>query len=353
MNERPLLGAVREARDLTQAELAFMTRSKFADTGLSQGVISKVEMGSVSLDDRRADVLAAVLDTPRELFQAPRPDPRILHNLQVSLPARAKRVVCADLEVARVHLDLMPGDGDTQRVPATWPLISMSIPEQASWVRRQLSIPDGPIASMVDLVESTGIRCVSRDLRQLKVAALGSWRHRPVLFLDAHSDDFEVRFAIAHELAHAAMHSKSGMIVDEAAADEFAYNFLLPAEPVRTELLEAGPPRALRVHLSEILRLEARWGVDAARLVHRAKQLSVMSANRHRALISELKATEDDRRKRRTDRERPGALVDAVTERTHADADQNLDDIAHAMLLTKDQLRTRYLAGSRVARRQA
>lgn len=327
----PLLSSVRLSRGQTQASLAALTRASFGARGLSQAVISKLEDGLIPLDDARAEVLAAVLEVPRELLDSPQSDPLLLHSFQSSLPAGQRRLLLAHAELARVHLTRLPLRG--MGAPHSG-ITSHTIPKHASWLRAHWNVGHGPIPSMVDLVEAHGIACLSRDLGSVKATAVGSWRRGSIMFLDGMADDFQVRFAMAHELGHAVM-QRSPDKSTEAAADEFASHFLLPAEEVLDDL--SG------VDLEKLIALERKWRVSAVRLAHRAKQLGAVSPTRHRTLIATLKSQRGGR-PRRSDRERPKKVSAAVLSRVRDG--ESYTDVARSMLLDEAELRTGYLAGS-------
>lgn len=61
---RVMLGTVRVARGMTQAEMA-------KASGVSQAVLSKAESGLVSLDESRLAALAVVLGAPTSLLTLP------------------------------------------------------------------------------------------------------------------------------------------------------------------------------------------------------------------------------------------------------------------------------------------
>lgn len=330
---RPLLGAVRVTKHLTQTSLALLTHEASGTRGLSQGAISKLEDGALPLDDARAESLAQVLDVPAELLRAPRGDAMVLHHFPSSLPAAATSLVRAQLELAGAHLErIRTSDmgGLTPRLHSS----VYTVAEAASWLRARWAVPPGPIESVVNLVEHHGVICVRRDLEFVKTGAVGSWKRDPLLFLDRTIDNLAIRFSIAHELGHAVLHKEPNRLA-EKDADEFAYHFLLPAEMIEQPLWNADASR--------LLDLQAEWGVSALRLAHRAKQVGAISDTRHRKLVAILNSTDFDVPRRSWD-ERPKAISAEVIRRTRDTG--SLTRVADTMLLTPDRLRTNFLAGS-------
>jgi hypothetical protein len=131
---RPLLGAVRVTKHLTQTSLAVLTHEASGTRGLSQGVISKLEDGALPLDGARAELLANVLAVPAELLRAPRVDAKVLHHFPSSLPAAATSLVHALFDLARAHLERLR----TPEMGGVTPRLHSSVytvAEAASWLR--------------------------------------------------------------------------------------------------------------------------------------------------------------------------------------------------------------------------
>lgn len=111
-------------------------------------------------------------------------------------------------------------------------------------------------------------------------------RRRPAAFLiNAHAPADRFRFSLAHELGHVILHREPGVTAtQERQADEFASEFLLPADTIRTELKQG------RLTLPRLLELKHRWGVSMAALLRRASTLGVVSDWQYRNLMVELSA---------------------------------------------------------------
>lgn len=332
-----LLEAARVSHGLSQSELAARTKAVAGTDGVSQGVISKIENGSFPLTDDRAAVLATALGESADLLLTRSLGPGILHRFPTTVSAKATRTLEAQMQLARARLHLLaPRTDRIGRVPRG-DYFGSDGTLQARHLRERWVQSNEPIGSMVRLVEDHGIPCLRRDLRAVNVAAVGGWKFREtraVLLIDHAADDLEVRFAIAHELGHAAMHRAPDK-AHEAAATAYAYELLLPEAALRGQLRGADP--------SALIDLETEWGVSATRLAHRALQLGVVSRPHHKRLLAILNSTPFER-PRRKHTEAPEMVATEV--RNRISRGQTRGAIAAAMLLQEDRLRPDYLAGS-------
>jgi len=143
----------------------------------------------------------------------------------------------------------------------------------ANKVRERWSIPPGPIDDLVRTLERHGIVttrfCVGMDdVDAFSVA----FPVRPIIALGADKGYRDrSRFDAAHELGHLVMHSAGqiGSKAIESEADQFAAEFLMPEDDIRSEL-------PVRADWPVLIRLKAKWHVSIASLIVRAKTLQVM-----------------------------------------------------------------------------
>jgi Zn-dependent peptidase ImmA (M78 family) len=95
---------------------------------------------------------------------------------------------------------------------------------------------------------------------------------RPVVVLAADKKDrARSRFDAAHELGHLVMHLHAvGSVKQvEDQAHEFASEFLMPAEEIRSQL-------PVRLDWDRLVKLKFRWGVSIKALLMRTRSLGVM-----------------------------------------------------------------------------
>lgn len=111
-------------------------------------------------------------------------------------------------------------------------------PEQAAEaLRRKWHLDEGPNTSIVQLLESKGVRVHSLPADAVEADAFSLWhRDRPFLLLNTSKQAGELRLDAAHELAHLVLHRHKTPIGRKAqqVAAEFAAAFLMPATFLRT-----------------------------------------------------------------------------------------------------------------------
>lgn len=278
---RVMLGTVRVARGLTQAALSKLS-------GVSQALLSKAEMGLVTLDEDRLDMLAGVLDVPVSLLTVPVDEgavPYVFHRKRSTLPLSAANRLRAELELLHVQVaGVVAGGASVGLIRRPLPADGSDTPEEvAREVRAALGVDDGPIADLVGVLEAAGVVVVMRGLGSERIDAMVSWpeAQRPVVLLGDHIPADRQRFSVAHELAHAVMHQVPTES-QEAEADRFAAEFLMPARDILPDL-SAGP-----VSVPMLARLKEKWRVSIAALLRRAWDLDVISDGRYRQLNIEL-----------------------------------------------------------------
>jgi len=269
---------VRVARGLTQAQLA-------KRAGLSQAVLSKVETGTVDLDDDRLAAIAANLAVPTARLTTSEPTGGVLsacafHRKRNSLPVSDANRIRANLDLRRMQVEaLLPmseGDVGIERTPPSdddW-----DNPETiALEVREAMGLGNGPIPDLVSSVERTGAVVIVADLGAARIDAIGSWPtgHRPVFMLNASTPADRRRFTLAHELGHAVMHQlPTGD--QESEADRFASELLMPSNSIRDELA--------KLDLPKLVTLKPRWGVSMAALIRKAKDVGSISDHEYKQL---------------------------------------------------------------------
>lgn len=149
-----------------------------------------------------------------------------------------------------------------------------TIEQTALEVRRLWHVPEGPIASMVRLLEANGILVTRCRVECQEVSAFSRYsRKGPVVVIDADQEGLDrVRFNAAHELGHLVLHSdvEPANRILERQADQFAASFLMPKHLIRDHL-------PARLNWSKFAELKQTWGVSVASLLYRARELGRIS----------------------------------------------------------------------------
>jgi len=287
-----MLALTRESRGMTQAEVA-AAMSEVAGEAVSQAYVSKGEAGRLVVSGERLDVYAAAVRYPVEVLCSD-PDVHgvgvglVYHRKKASLGAKALRRVHAELMFTRMQLRALLGaKGNGKHLFRRVVLGQLETPaDLARSVRTEWKLARGPISGVVASVEAAGGLVVARDLDADGLDAVTQWTGKePPLFLaDVKAPTDRFRFSLAHEIGHAYLHGDVGGGPNiEREADEFAAEFLLPAEEIRDSFTDP-------VDLGLLLELKLRWGVSMAALARRALTLDVVSEWRYRQIMVEMSA---------------------------------------------------------------
>jgi Zn-dependent peptidase ImmA (M78 family) len=301
-----------------------------------QGAISDLETGRTAATPERIRPLAEALGVDPAFAATPAVPVRILRRLQSSLPATTVARLRADLALAHYRVERLLGPADPLAFPHFHDVHAF---DAARALRRKWSVPAGPVANMVHLVESHGIVCLRRDISAVRTGVVGSWPEdaHPVVFL-GNMTTREVRVDLARELGHAVLrHTPSKQA--EIEASDFALEFLLPHEDVRDELNDLTRDR--------LLVLERGWALPPEFIARRALASRRITATRHRALVADARREGSPNGPARS--ESP-TLLRAAVDRRLADGEGRAQ-IAADLHLTVPELREQILAGSAGLRR--
>lgn len=290
-----LLVAAREALGWTQKQLAEeLTRLSKADPEISQGYVSRVEKGSLSVVGDRLELFSAALEVTPDFLAGDGKlwslgDGCVYHRNRKSTKASTLRKLHAQVNLLRLFLRrLAAGSTVTLR---EFTLVPMQVggldsPEDAARaLRRDLELPDGPIESVTEVAERIGALVVPMSLggREVDATSLHPPGEPPVFVINTDAPADRQRFTQAHELGHIACAPALDLDAEEMA-QAFASEFLAPATQVRSDL-QASPITPAR-----LLQLKTRWRISAAALLRRALDLGVITDSRYRTLNTQMSA---------------------------------------------------------------
>jgi Zn-dependent peptidase ImmA (M78 family)/transcriptional regulator with XRE-family HTH domain len=262
-------------------------------TGIPTARLSRIEsgyQGSVPAQD--LERLARALDRPIQFFyQVDRVHVGgacFRYRKQKTLGLRfvqqlEAEVGCLALSVGRLlrQVDIQPetefahidvGDDGDVSTPA----------EAARWLRHSWGLPHGPVASVVRSIENAGGLVLLSALGTPRVDGLSQWSppRAPLFVVRSGMPTDRLRFTLAHEIGHVLMHYRPSKGDMEDEADEFATEFLMPAEDISADLQA--------FDLATAARLKIRWRVSMSALIRRAHQLKFISGDRYRNLMIEM-----------------------------------------------------------------
>ncbi|SYX86920.1 helix-turn-helix domain-containing protein [Paenibacillus alvei] len=166
------------------------------------------------------------------------------------------------------------------------------IEELAIVMRNYWKLGDKPINNLVNVLESNGIILASVELGEIKVDAFCQPRaERSFVILGEDKKSAARRhFDAAHELGHLLMHldihnqenlSKEEFKIMEQQANHFASAFLLPEDAFSSMV-------SSDTTLDGYKELKKYWRVSIAAMIHRAKDLGLISLSRYTSLQKQI-----------------------------------------------------------------
>lgn len=267
----------------------FSLRDLAARVEISHTLLSQFEKGAKTPDSGILVRLARALGVRTEYFL--RPADYSLAGLEFrkrsKLKAREEKRIRAevlDQVERRLELEeLFPALAQAFEAPAGLPAEvpdHQAVEQVAGLVRDAWELGRGPIADVVDTLESHGFRVVMVDVDPearfdgLTAEAGG----HPVVVVGRGWPGDRQRFTLAHELGHRVLAGRlGGDLAEERACNRFAGAFLAPQEAVYDAL---GRQRTW-LEPQELALLKEEYGLSMLGWVVRARQLGILSASRY------------------------------------------------------------------------
>jgi Zn-dependent peptidase ImmA (M78 family)/DNA-binding XRE family transcriptional regulator len=157
----------------------------------------------------------------------------------------------------------------------------------AATLRRVWRIPPGPIANLTHFIEAAGAIVLRVDFGHPKVEAAYAHPRREakrwILMNTFMSDWARSRLTTAHELGHAMLHHWDAFNVPnerdrEAQAYRFALALMVPAEDFILDIAHTSR------RWDDFLHLRHKWGISAAALSRRARDLGFLEPAEYKSL---------------------------------------------------------------------
>jgi Zn-dependent peptidase ImmA (M78 family)/DNA-binding XRE family transcriptional regulator len=159
--------------------------------------------------------------------------------------------------------------------------------DAAAALRRVWRIPSGPIDDLTTFIEASGTLVLRVDFGHPKVEAAYAHPRREArrwILMNTYATDWaRQRLTVAHELGHAVLHHWDAFNVpDEAQREKEAYRFALALMvPAKDFILDIAHTAR---RWEDFLRLRPKWGISAAALARRARDLDLLDAASYRSL---------------------------------------------------------------------
>jgi Zn-dependent peptidase ImmA (M78 family)/DNA-binding XRE family transcriptional regulator len=276
----------REARGLTQSALA-------KRIGIAQAAVSKVENGVQPASDAILAGYVRELNFPITFFEQSidlRSLPTHFWRKKARVTAAQGRSVAARLNIMRMQLRalLRSTDVPENRVPTLDRRAFRGTPADAARaIRAKWMVARGPIPNMVRLLEDHGVVIVPCDFGTDDIDGMSVFDPAdglpPVILVNPRSPGDRLRWSLAHELGHLALHTDPNYIPNDATedeADEYAGEFAMPAADIR--------PHFRTVSLEQLATLKLTWKMSIGSLLMRARSLDAITEWRSTSLWKEL-----------------------------------------------------------------
>jgi len=287
------LREIRLAKGYTLAELA-----SAMDGQLTKQALSKYETGQSQPRPTTLIALARALGVKAaDLIAEPDYEIKCLqYRTRAPLRPRSEERVEATLRYnleRRLRLEDRLGSGRRPKLPrnCTHVVELADAEDVATRVREEWGLGSGAIPNLTEVFERQsihifevpgeddfdGLAAIARDTEgELRAVGIAE---------NPDTDGDRQRFNLAHEIGHVIL-DLDAEIDEEAAVSRFAGAFLVPAELVLDELGN----RRTDVSLEELLLLKPLWGVSAQCILHRLRDLDVISQTHYEWWWRELSA---------------------------------------------------------------
>lgn len=259
----------------------------------TSSAVSQFEKGHARPKAETVIRMALALGVPPEFFSA-EPLPMIpleeCHfRSQRGATKKERRRVLAFGSVLRQVSDYLHGlvNFPSEQLTALRPALEAApdMDAKATAVRDAWELGQGPVSSMVGLLETKGVLPVEVPGHSQKLDAFSVWvQGKPMVFLTIEKGSASRRrWDAAHELAHLLLHKgfEAGDVDREKEAHAFAGAFLLPRMPFLSECPS-------RLDWNRLRALKRRWGVSLAAIVRRAYDLGIYSEATYRRAYTML-----------------------------------------------------------------
>jgi len=276
-----MITLARESRGYSQRELSQLLK-------VSQGKLSKVEQGTLSVSDDMLEKMENFLNYPKKFFYEPEniyPPITPFHRKRKRLSKKAQNFIEAKANIYRIHISKMQQSAELDQDIIFCDLDDYGgQPENiANVLRRYWKLPKGPIDNLTNVVEQAGIVVIFFDFQTnlLDGFTFVTPKSFPIIFLNSKFPGDRLRFTLAHELGHIVMHHVP-TITAEDEANRFASEFLMPSEEIK--------PQLKRLTLAKLANLKPYWKVSMAALLVKAgkKGLNLLTYNQERYLWRQM-----------------------------------------------------------------
>ncbi len=330
----------REARGFSQKELA-------DSLDVTQGRISKIEMGLLPVPDDLLETLSRILDYPTHFFFQEGSLvgvglAEIFHRKRQDVPKKILSKVYAQIDIRYRHIEALLR---AVEIPCNVPRLDIDeygghAEEIARILRERWHLPRKPIQDLTKTVEDAGIVVIPVDFETPRIDAISRWIPGlpPLFFVNKDIPKDRYRWSLTHELGHVVMHTLPNADM-EKQANQFAAEFLMPEREIRADLTN--------LDLAKLTILKRYWKVSMAAILHRAGDLKAITTNQARYLWAQMARAgykTHEPIELETGGELP-SLLDELIEIYRKDLGYSIADLQEVIPLNEEELWSMYLQG--------
>jgi len=278
-----MITLAREFQGLTQKELS-------QRIGITQGAISKIELGLLPANEDVLSNLSSELGFPEDFFtrEGGLYEPNLYYRKRFKTSKKILAKAKAEMNLMRLSIQqlLKCFEFDTPPIPY-FDVERDGSPEIiANKLREFWQIPKGPIIDLVELIESKGIIIIYSNFESDDINGSGMFTmdRVPIIYVNGNVPMDRIRFTICHELFHIIAHVNSSVdeIRDvEKEANQFASEFLMPESEIQQHFRG-------RITLSLLADLKRYWLSSMQSLLMSAKKVNAITDRHYRTLWIEM-----------------------------------------------------------------
>ncbi len=268
----------RESRSMTQGQLA-------VSLGITQGKLSKIEHGLLSVSQEEVKSLSEALGYPESFFFETGEKYTFGLNYYRKHKGLSKNLLMqikATINIIRIHVlnKLLTSYelSENKVIYCDLDEDNYETPEDvASAIRQYWNMPAGKVDNVIQVLENAGIIVVPYDFPTRQFSGVSILTEQDVwsIIINKNMPADRFRFTLMHELGHIIMHRIPTENM-ESEADRFAAEILMPTEDIAYQLQD--------LTFEKLGYLKLHWKVSMSSILRKAYTLKKISYNQYRYL---------------------------------------------------------------------
>lgn len=273
-------------------DLLAITQLQLAEAiGVRQATVSRYESGLIEVPVEHLSAIARFLERPESFFLWS----ERLYSASCLYHRKNRRISPTELRTIHAKVNLL-------RIQAARLLRHAKIKSKFSFhrlearrdggpaacareLRRLWQLPMGPIRGLVRSIEGAGGMVFRCPFGKTRVDGISQWpldapEMPPVFFVNDAAPGDRERLTLAHEIGHIVMHHMPTDNDPEEEANQFAAEFLMPAEEIARDLIG--------MTLAKAAAMKGYWKVSMQALIVQAHNLRKISDNQYEYLFRQL-----------------------------------------------------------------